>query len=155
MNVTAYIALGSNLGVRWQNLNRAIGLLRGSPGIEVVKVSSFFDNPAVGGPENSPRFLNAAAEISTSQSADELLETLMRIETEMGRVRVAKDEPRVIDLDVLIYGDDAISTPDLTVPHPRMHERDFVLKPMAEIAPGLRHPVLKRTMHEMLEALYR
>ena len=155
MNITAYVAFGSNLGVRWQNLNRAVGLLRATPGVEVVRVSSFFDNPAVGGPDDSPRFLNAAAEISTSLSSNELLRTLMQIETEMGRVRVARNEPRVIDLDVLMYGDEVISTPQLTIPHPRMHEREFVLKPMEEIAYNVRHPVLQRTMHEMLEALYR
>lgn len=155
MSVTAYIALGSNLGVRWENLNRAVDLLRAAPGIRVNKLSSSFDNPAVGGPADSPRFLNAAAEIETSLSPQELLQTLMGIESSMGRVRAERNEPRVIDLDVLLYSDQILSTPELVIPHPRMHEREFVLKPMEEIARDVRHPVLNQTMHELFEALYR
>ena len=133
--VTAYIALGSNLGVRWQNIERAVKSLRGVAGIEVVKVSSNFDNPSSGGPPDAPRYLNAAAEVRTTLDPLTLIRTLLAIEAEMGRLRVEKNEPRIIDLDVLMYGDQVISTPELTVPHPRMHERAFVLKPLYEVAP--------------------
>jgi 2-amino-4-hydroxy-6-hydroxymethyldihydropteridine diphosphokinase len=155
MSITAYIALGSNLGERSKNLARAIELLRAAPGVQVTRISSYFDNPAVGGPADAPRFLNAACEVRTTLSPQELLQMLLQIESDMGRVRVNQNESRVIDLDVLLYGDRVIATPELTVPHPRMHERDFVLKPMEEIAYDLSHPVLKRTMHELLEGLYR
>lgn len=155
MSIAVYIALGSNLGERSKNLARAIELLRAAPGVEVTRISRYFDNPAVGGPADSPRFLNAACEVRTTLSPQELLQMLRQIESDMGRVRVNQNEPRVIDLDVLLYGDQVIATPELTVPHPRMHEREFVLRPMEEIAYDLPHPVLKHTMHELLEGLYR
>jgi 2-amino-4-hydroxy-6-hydroxymethyldihydropteridine diphosphokinase len=153
--VIAYIALGSNLGVRWQNIDLAVKSLRTIPRIEIVKVSSNFDNPSSGGPADSPRYLNAAAEVRTTLDPLTLIRTLLAIEAQMGRVRIKRNEPRIIDLDLLLYGDQIISTPELTVPHPRMHEREFVLKPMEEIAFNLKHPVLQSTMHELLVALYR
>ena len=155
MSVTAYIAMGSNLGVRWKNLELAVEKLRATPGIDVLKVSSWLDNPSVGGPDDAPRFLNGAVEISTTLSPRELLQVLMQIEASMGRVRSMENAPRVIDLDILLYGNQIISEPDLEIPHPRMHERAFVLQPMEEIARDLKHPMLKQTMHELLESLAR
>jgi len=151
--VNAYIALGSNLGVRSQNIEVAASSLRAIPGIQVLQESSNFDNPSAGGPADSPRYLNGVAEVRTTLDPLTLMRTLLAIEAQMGRVRVERNEPRIIDLDLLLYGDQIIATPELTVPHPRMHLRDFVLKPMTEIAPELMHPVEKRTMRGMWEAM--
>jgi 2-amino-4-hydroxy-6-hydroxymethyldihydropteridine diphosphokinase len=136
-------------------LHRAIDLLRATPGTHVTAVSSFLDNPAVGGPADSPAFLNAAASLETTLPPDVLLRRLLEVEHEMGRQRRQKWEPRVIDLDLLLYGDRVIHTPELKVPHPLLSERDFVLKPLAEIAPEIIHPVSRRTVREMLLDLAR
>jgi 2-amino-4-hydroxy-6-hydroxymethyldihydropteridine diphosphokinase len=151
--VIAYIALGSNLGDRGGNLDRAIARLRETPGVEVVRVSSALENPAVGGPEDSPAFLNAAAEVRITLSAHALLRRLLEIEREMGRERRVKWEPRIIDLDLLLYGDHILSSQELIVPHPLMHERRFVLEPLAEIAPEVVHPTLQMTVKGLLENL--
>ena len=150
---TAYIALGGNLGDRRANLERAIELLRATPGVRVTKVSSFIETPAVGGPPGSPPFLNAAAELETTLSPRQLLDRLLSIEQTIGRRRREKWGPRVIDLDLLLYGDETIAEPNLQVPHPLMHERRFVLEPLAEIAPQARHPILQRSIETLLATL--
>src|SRR5207247_7482683 len=121
--VTAYIALGANLGNREQNIRAAVRALDESPDVKVVLVSSLLENPAIGGPKDSPPFLNAAAEIHTTISPIELLQRLLEIEKNLGRVRREKWAPRLIDLDLLLYGDEIIDTPELKIPHPLMHER--------------------------------
>lgn len=151
--VTAYIALGANLGDRAANLNVALDALRRTPDIEVPNASASHEYPAVGGPLDSPPFLNAAAELRTGLSAQQLLNRLLEIERSMGRERREKWGPRVIDLDLLLYGDKIIAQQDLHVPHPLMHERRFVLEPLAEIAPKLVHPVLQKTVAELLQSL--
>ena len=151
--VTAYIALGANLGDRAASLHRALELLKQSPGIEVILQSSFIENPAVGGPANSPAFLNGAAEIRTTLSARALLDRLLDVEKQLGRVRSQKWSPRTIDLDLLLYGSQIINEPGLTVPHPLMHQRRFVLEPLSEIAPNVVHPVFNRTITDLLKSL--
>jgi len=149
----AYIALGANLGDRALNIQAALRLLESVPGIRVTKVSSLLENPAVGGPADSPPFLNAVAQIETTLEPRQLLQRLLDIEHELGRKRNLKWEPRQIDLDLLLFGDAVISQPQLVIPHPRMHERRFVLEPLAEIAPKAWHPVLKRTIADLLRDL--
>jgi 2-amino-4-hydroxy-6-hydroxymethyldihydropteridine diphosphokinase len=150
---TAFIALGSNLGDRVENLRTAIEKLVGTPGIQVHRVSTPLENPAVGGPADSPSFLNAAAELRTTLSAAALLHRLLEIEKEMGRLRRQRWEPRTIDLDLLLFGDEIHSTQSLMIPHPLMHERRFVLQPLAEIAPNVLHPTLQMSIAGLLEAI--
>lgn len=153
MPVTAYIALGANLGDREQNLRSALRDLNATPGCQVVCVSRLLENPAVGGPANSPPFLNAAAEVRTTLDPHQLLQRLLQIEKSLGRERREKWSPRTIDLDLLLYGDQVITSQDLTLPHPLMHLRRFVLEPLAEIAPTIVHPTMKSTVAELLEGL--
>jgi 2-amino-4-hydroxy-6-hydroxymethyldihydropteridine diphosphokinase len=134
---TAYVGLGSNLGDREAMLGRALQLL--ADGVDVHAVSSFRETEPVG-VVDQPRFLNAAARIETNLSARELLDVLLAIERALGRERRQRWGPRTIDLDLLIYGDESIDQPGLTVPHPRLHERRFVLEPLAELNPKLQIP---------------
>lgn len=144
------MALGSNLGHREQHIRSALERLQSAPATRVIRVSSLLENPAVGGPVDSPDFLNAVAEISTTLAPADLLRRLLEIEHSLGRDRRLKWSPRTIDLDLLLYGDAVINEPSLTVPHARMHERRFVLAPLAEIAPHVVHPVLKKSAAELL-----
>ena len=153
MPVTAYIALGANLGDRAANIAAALEKLQQTPQVKLAKVSTFIENPAVGGPADSPPFLNAAVEIVTWLSARAILDRLLEIEKEIGRVRREKWGPRSIDLDLLLFGDEIIDEPGLTVPHPLMHQRRFVLEPLAQIAPTVVHPVWKRTIAQLLDDL--
>jgi len=137
----AYIALGSNLGDREQTLRSAVAALGEEPGIRVAAVSSLIDTAPVG-VVDQPRFLNGVVELETELSARGLLSVLRMIERRFGRRREATTPhgPRTLDLDLLLYGDEVIDEPGLRVPHPRLHEREFVLGPLAELAPGLEVP---------------
>jgi 2-amino-4-hydroxy-6-hydroxymethyldihydropteridine diphosphokinase len=151
--VTAYIALGANLGDRAAQILDAIDRLRRTPGVSSVTLSPLLEYPAVGGPANSPDFLNAAAEVRTTLSPRRLLDRLLEIEREMGRVREHKWGPRTIDLDLLLYEEQIISSPELKVPHPLMAERRFVLEPLAKLAPNARHPALGLVIAKILARL--
>jgi 2-amino-4-hydroxy-6-hydroxymethyldihydropteridine diphosphokinase len=133
---TAYVGLGANLGEREITLGRALELLGES--VEVTAVSSFRDTEPVGYTDQ-PRFLNAAARIETELTPRELLDLLLAVERELGRVRKSAPRfgPRTVDLDLLLYGADTIDEPGLTVPHPRLHERRFALEPLLELDPSL------------------
>ena len=144
---TAYLALGSNLGDKEANLRRALELLQ-QRGVEVVKTSSFICTEPYG-VTDQPQFLNGVCEVRTSLVPLALLHTLLEIEQEMGRVRLRHWGERNIDLDLLLYEDVVMDTPELILPHPDMQNRDFVLLPLAEIAPELVHPILQKSIEEL------
>ena len=148
---TAYIALGSNLGDKEANLRRALKLLI-ERGVEIVKTSTFISTEPYG-VTDQPQFLNGVCEVRTSLEPLELLHTLLDIEQEMGRVRLRHWGERNIDLDLLLYEDVVMDTPQLKLPHPDMQNRDFVLLPLAEIAPELVHPTLQKTISELVICL--
>ena len=129
---TAYLGLGANLGDRLANLQRAVDLLAEVSGLRVARSSRVYETEPVGGPEQ-PEYLNAVVEVETDLAPRDLLEACLSVETRMGRVRAEPWGPRTIDVDVLTYGDETIDEPDLVIPHPRMHERGFVLVPLAEL----------------------
>jgi 2-amino-4-hydroxy-6-hydroxymethyldihydropteridine diphosphokinase len=137
--VQVFIALGANMAHPAKQLRRAIALICLLPGTRLVKTSSFYST-APQGYVDQPDFINAVAEIATTLSAHELLEALLAIESALGRERKIVNGPRVIDLDLLLYGNDVIDKGGLQVPHPRMHDRAFVLVPLAEIAPDTAIP---------------
>ncbi len=133
----AYVGLGANLGDRERTLREAVDALAAEDGIEVLAVSTLRDTDPVG-VGDQPRYLNGAAELETTLTARELLAALLALEQRFGRVRVPGEHgPRTLDLDLLLYGSEELDEPGLTVPHPRLHERAFVLEPLAELAPGL------------------
>ncbi|MFH1227350.1 MAG: 2-amino-4-hydroxy-6-hydroxymethyldihydropteridine diphosphokinase [Planctomycetota bacterium] len=150
-NVIAYIGLGSNLGDKKNNLRQAIRRISGINGIRVLKTSRFC-RTAPEGFVGQPCFLNAVASINTNLAPDRLLAALKLIEKIMGREKqVRRWGPRVIDLDILLYGDAVIKTGNLTIPHPLMHKRGFVLDPLCQLAPGLKHPVSRKPIRKLLE----
>ena len=144
---TAYVALGSNLGDKEANLRKALELLQ-ERGVEIVKTSTFISTEPYG-VTDQPQFLNGVCEGRTSLVPLALLHTLLEIEQEMGRVRLRHWGERNIDLDLLLYEDVVMDTPELKLPHPDMQNRDFVLLPLAEIAPELVHPILQKSIEEL------
>jgi 2-amino-4-hydroxy-6-hydroxymethyldihydropteridine diphosphokinase len=145
-----YLSLGSNLGNREAHLedaqNRLAALGR------IVAVSSFYETEPVEFTEQ-PWFLNCAVALETVLSPQQLITSLLAIEKAMGRKRVQKKGPRIIDVDILLFGDTILDSPGVTIPHPAMQERRFVLEPLAEIAPNLLHPVRRKTIRELRDAL--
>lgn len=146
--VTVYLGLGSNLGDRQHNLSRAVELL--SEQIHIELVSSIYETEPVGYQEQ-PRFLNAVLRATTSLTPKRLLALAKGVEKVIGRIPSFPNAPRIIDIDILFYGEQVINLPQLTVPHPHLEERAFVLVPLAEIAPDVVHPVSRMTILEMVE----
>src|SRR6476646_3016851 len=151
--VRVYLALGSNLGDRQRFLDEAVRRLRAAPGLTVRRVSPYYETAPVGGPADSGAYLNAVAEADTSLEPDQLLQVLLELERQSGRVRGEPTAPRTLDLDLILYGDLVRHGPDPVVPHPRLHERRFVLQPLADLAPDLVHPTIKKPIRELLAAL--
>lgn len=154
--ITAYIALGSNLGDRRGALSAALEALGRSEGLAVEAVSDFLETEAVLAPGDltpQPPYLNAVARLRTTLPARQLMQRLLSLEAAQGRERTTKWAARTVDLDLLLYGDEVIEEPGLSVPHPRFPSRRFVLQPLAQLAPQLLHPVLRRTVAQLLAAL--
>lgn len=149
----AYIGLGSNLGQREKYVAAALNALQTTRKIEVVKVSRLYETAPVGGPEDQPSYINAVAHVKTTLSPQRLLGVCLKIEESLGRKRQVRWGPRTIDLDVLCYDQEIVVSQKLMLPHPMMHERVFVMEPLAEIAPDLMHPVLEQTAAEILDSL--
>jgi 2-amino-4-hydroxy-6-hydroxymethyldihydropteridine diphosphokinase len=144
--ITAYLGLGSNLGNRLAFLRGGRDSLVQRFDITLNRASGVYETEAVGGPADNPPFLNAVLEVATSLSPRELMAACLAVEDEFGRTRSAEWAPRTLDIDLLLYGDVVVDESDLRIPHPRLHERGFVLAPLREIAPGLVHPVLHQTI---------
>ena len=150
MTKTVYLGLGSNIGDRERHLRRAVELLQG-PDLHIVRVSPLYETEPVEY-TRQPWFVNQVAEAETELFPMQLLARLGRVERALGRVRGIPKGPRVIDIDILFFGRAVVRTAKLEVPHPRIAERRFVLEPLADLAPDLRHPVTRKTIREMLEA---
>jgi len=150
MRKTVYLSLGSNIGDRDKNLQEAITRLSHLGAISAV--SSFYETEPV---EMTAQawFLNCALKLETEKMPRQLLKGILDLEREMGRRRIQSKGPRNIDIDILLFGNSIVKTKGLTIPHPALHERRFVLEPLAEIAPEVRHPVFKKTIRELRDAL--
>lgn len=146
-----YLSIGSNLGKREANCLKAIELLSRKVGTIKRRSSMYETEPE--GLKEQPQFINMAVELKTDLSPQRLLKTLKEIEKEMGRKMTIRGGPRIIDLDILLYDDLILREPELEIPHPLIHKREFVLKPLSEITPELREPLLGKTIMELLEEL--
>ncbi len=150
--VRVFIGAGSNLGDREALMAEALRMLKGLPGMTFRRASPVYETEPMGGPPQG-KYLNAVWELETSQDCRNLLGALLRIEKALGRERTGKNAPRTMDLDILFYGDNVYDLAGLSVPHPRLHERRFVLRPMADLAPEWIHPGLNKTVRQLLEEL--
>jgi len=146
---TAYLGLGSNLGNRLAFLRGGRDALVEHPDIELVQAASVYETEAIGGPPDNPLFLNTVLQVATGLQPDRLLAACLAVEDEFGRSRPVRWAPRTLDIDILFYNDLVICEERLTIPHPRLQERAFVLAPLQEIAPDFRHPLLDQTVTEL------
>ena len=146
--VRVYLGVGSNLGDRASHLERAKELVKKIPRVHFLRSSSVRETEPVGGAAQG-KFLNAVWEVETDLLARELKDRLFEIEAELGRRRDEPNAPRQIDLDILFYGDEVIEEKHLQIPHPRLHEREFVLEPLEELVPDFVHPILRKTVKEL------
>jgi 2-amino-4-hydroxy-6-hydroxymethyldihydropteridine diphosphokinase len=151
--LAAYIGIGSNVGDRARNCYSAVQQLTLNPDITITRMSPLIETAPVGGPPGTAPYLNGAIQIETHLGSHALLHELLTVEKNLGRIRVEKDEPRTIDLDLLLYADKIVSSDELMIPHPMMHQRRFVLEPLAIIAPDAIHPTLQMTVKGMLDNL--
>lgn len=150
---TAYLGIGSNLGDRARRCYDAVAKISLHEQIKVIRFSPLIETAPVGGPSGAPPYLNGAVQIETTLGAHNLMTELLAIETSLGRQRLNRWEPRLIDIDLLLFGDKILSADDLLVPHPLMHQRQFVLEPLALIAPDVVHPTMQMTIQGLLESL--
>ncbi len=151
-----YIGLGSNLGDREEHLDAALMMIASIDGVQFVTGSEMLETAPVGGPTGQGAFLNAVCRIETELAPGELLTCLQQIEESLGRDAPEDREhwgPREIDLDILLFGDQVVATDELTIPHPLMHERHFVLAPLCSIAPEATHPILNKSVSQMLDEI--
>ncbi|MBB6428517.1 2-amino-4-hydroxy-6-hydroxymethyldihydropteridine diphosphokinase [Algisphaera agarilytica] len=154
---TAYIALGSNLGDRRAHLDAALAAIGELPGVGEVTPSTYYETAPVG-PQDQGMFLNAAARVATASTPEAFLEQLLTLERRLGRPPREERRhwgPREIDLDLLLHGNTVLDLPGLTLPHPRLHERAFVLRPLCDIAAEVPHPLFRQTMRELLAEVER
>ena len=149
-HITAYIGIGSNLGTPEKNCTKAIEKISNTKDIKIISKSSFYQTEPIGGVQQG-WFVNSAIKIETDLSPENLLSVLLNLELAMGRIRKEKWGPRLIDLDLLLYGNLVLKKQELTLPHPEIQNRKFVLTPMSEIAENLIHPTLKKTIKTLLQ----
>ncbi|MBI4778335.1 2-amino-4-hydroxy-6-hydroxymethyldihydropteridine diphosphokinase [Candidatus Desantisbacteria bacterium] len=151
---TAYISFGSNIDDRVEYIETALSIIRANPCVRLpIQVSSYYETEPIGYTDQ-PEFINGVAKIDTTFSCEDLLAFLQRVECMLGRERTIHWGPRCIDLDILLYDDACISQQDMLVPHPEMHRRAFVLVPLNEIAPEIKHPIIGKTIRELVEELF-